>query len=134
MYANTFLTCLTSCTMSTNESYVTSVQITNVLSYCFSVGPYNVMVSGPEMAETGSPATFNCSATSWPPSVYSWYYNDSMVANGSVYTTEPLTLGGSGNYTCMALNWVTGMNSSATAELRVIGEVQGYHGLLKSVQ
>ncbi|XP_031432054.1 carcinoembryonic antigen-related cell adhesion molecule 5-like [Clupea harengus] len=97
-------------------------------------GPYNVMVSGPEMAETGSPATFDCSATSWPPSVYSWYFNDSMVANGSVYTTEPLTVGGSGNYTCMALNWVTGMNSSATAELRVIGEVQGYHGLLKSVQ
>lgn len=92
------------------------------------VGPNNVRISGPKLAETGDTVMFNCSASSWPSSHFSWYFtNDStqmleLVANGSSYTTKPLTLESRGNYTCMAYNNVTGLNSSASMELAVLGE------------
>ncbi|KAG5270938.1 hypothetical protein AALO_G00174040 [Alosa alosa] len=86
-------------------------------------GPNNVSISGPELAETGENVTFNCSATSWPPSGFSWYFSGSWVANGSSYTTEPLALKGSWNYTCMAHNNITGLHSSASMKLMVFDAI-----------
>ncbi|KAL2084224.1 hypothetical protein ACEWY4_019742 [Coilia grayii] len=83
-------------------------------------GPDDVSISGPELAETEDRVVFNCSASSWPPSVFSWYFNDTWVGNGSQYTTGPLSLEDGGNYTCMAYNNVTEMNSSASVELKVV--------------
>ncbi|XP_076135974.1 hemicentin-1-like [Alosa pseudoharengus] len=86
-------------------------------------GPNNVSISGPKLAETGENVTFNCSATSWPPSGFSWYFSGSWVADGSSYTTEPLALKGRWNYTCMAHNNVTGLYSSASMELMVLDAI-----------
>lgn len=97
-------------------------------AYFFTVGPNDVRMSGPSIAETGDTVMFNCSARSWPASHFSWYFTNGsiemveLMSNGSSYTTNPLTLESSGNYTCMAKNNVTGLNSSASVELLVLGE------------
>ncbi|XP_062395016.1 hemicentin-1-like [Sardina pilchardus] len=103
------------CTAQNDVSNMTS----SVYDLRVNFGPKNVVISGPKLAETGANVTFNCSATSWPPSSFSWYFNSSWVAKGSSYTTEPLALDGSGEYTCMAHNNVTELNSSASIELEV---------------
>lgn len=66
-------------------------------------------------------AHFNCSANSYPPSMFTWWFNGSEVANTSMLITAPLSLNMSGEYTCMAYNDVTGGNSSNTKTLTVIG-------------
>ncbi|XP_071326913.1 cell adhesion molecule CEACAM5-like [Trachinotus anak] len=83
-------------------------------------GPETPNTDGPEFAETGQSVTFNCSAMSVPPSHFSWWFNGTMVANTSVLTTGPLTLNMSGEYTCMAYNYVTGKNSTDSKMLTVI--------------
>ncbi|XP_036394523.1 carcinoembryonic antigen-related cell adhesion molecule 1 [Megalops cyprinoides] len=86
-------------------------------------GPEEPVITGPSLAETGSTVTFNCTATSRPPSQYSWYFNGTRVAESSVYETGPLTSASQGTYTCMAFNSVTGRNSSAVKELTVIAPI-----------
>lgn len=82
-------------------------------------GPETPNISGPAFAETGFTAVFHCYAESVPPSQYSWWFNGSEVANTSVFTTAPLTVNMSGEYTCVAYNNVTGMNSSSSKMLTV---------------
>uniref|UniRef100_A0AAQ5ZVB6 Ig-like domain-containing protein n=1 Tax=Amphiprion ocellaris TaxID=80972 RepID=A0AAQ5ZVB6_AMPOC len=84
-------------------------------------GPETPIIQGPDFAETGGYAVFNCSAMSVPPSHFSWWYNGSMVANTSVFKAGPLSLNMTGEYTCMAYNNVTGKNSTNSAMLTVIG-------------
>ncbi|KAM7383227.1 hypothetical protein PAMP_002898 [Pampus punctatissimus] len=83
-------------------------------------GPMTPVITGPSMALTGTLVTLNCSSASYPPSHFSWYYNDSLVATTSEYQTGPLTLNMSGTYICMAYNNITGMNSTAYKMLTVI--------------
>ncbi|XP_061108157.1 carcinoembryonic antigen-related cell adhesion molecule 1 [Conger conger] len=82
-------------------------------------GPEQLGISGPDSAKTGSQVTFICNAMSRPPSQYSWYFNGTQVANGSVYVTAPLTLANQGMYTCEAFNAITGKKSSAETDLKV---------------
>lgn len=84
-------------------------------------GPWSTRISGPETAEVGSNVLLNCSAFSQPASQYSWFFQGSKVAEGSVYQTDSLSLNSSGEYTCLAYNNITGINSSATCNLKVIG-------------
>uniref|UniRef100_A0A3P8YU57 Ig-like domain-containing protein n=1 Tax=Esox lucius TaxID=8010 RepID=A0A3P8YU57_ESOLU len=83
-------------------------------------GPEMAIIAGPALGETGHNMTFNCSASSQPPSQFSWFFNGSLVATGSVYEAGPLTLASQGEYTCVAFNNVTGRNSTASKTLTVV--------------
>ncbi|XP_024267695.2 carcinoembryonic antigen-related cell adhesion molecule 1-like [Oncorhynchus tshawytscha] len=85
-------------------------------------GPERPDVTSPDIAMTGHIVTFNCSASSQPPSQFSWFFNGSQVATGSVYETGPLTLASHGEYTCMAFNNLTYRNSTVSKMLTVVGE------------
>ncbi|KAK2910039.1 carcinoembryonic antigen-related cell adhesion molecule 1 [Channa argus] len=83
-------------------------------------GPETPVISGPDLAETGQPAMFNCSAMSVPPSQISWWFNGTLVASSSVFAIDHLSLNMSGEYTCMAYNNVTGVNRTNSRMLTVI--------------
>ncbi|XP_017561495.1 carcinoembryonic antigen-related cell adhesion molecule 1 [Pygocentrus nattereri] len=104
------------CVASNIVSNKTSMAYTLAVNY----GPWNVSISGPAIAQKDSSITLNCSASSHPPSGYSWYFNGSRVAEGAVYETGPLSLNSSGEYTCIAHNNITGNNGSAVWNLTVI--------------
>ncbi|XP_051920948.1 carcinoembryonic antigen-related cell adhesion molecule 5-like [Hippocampus zosterae] len=87
-------------------------------------GPEMMMVYGPSMAVEGQSVNFSCSAVSLPNSHFSWWLNISLVANGSVYVTPPLTLNMSGQYTCMARNPVSGKNTTRALMLNVIENIE----------
>lgn len=86
-------------------------------------GPINTTATGPDVVAEGSSVTFNCSSVSRPQSQYSWYFNGSKVAVGSVYVTAALPRNHSGQYTCMAFNNITGISSSASVQLTVLGKL-----------
>ncbi|KAK2844805.1 hypothetical protein Q5P01_011464 [Channa striata] len=83
-------------------------------------GPEKPVISGPNLAETGQSAVFNCSAMSEPPSQISWWFNDTLVSNSSLFVLDHLSLNMSGEYTCMASNAVTGVNRTNSRVLTVI--------------
>ncbi|KAG8009939.1 Hemicentin-1 [Nibea albiflora] len=87
-------------------------------------GPLTPVIDGPAFAETGQTAVFSCSALSMPPSQFSWWFNGSEVANTSVFTTDPLSLNMSGEYACMAYNYLTGRNSTSSKMLTVIEAIE----------
>ena len=89
---------------------------------CFPDGPERPVIMSPDIAMTGYIVTFNCSASSQPPSQFSWFFNGSQVETGSVYKTDPLTLASHGEYTCVAFNNITDRNSTASKMLTIIGE------------
>ena len=73
---------------------------------------------------TGHSVTFNCSASSQPPSQFSWIFNDSQVGAGSVYETGALILANNGEYTCVAFNNITGRNRTVSKMLTIIGKTE----------
>ena len=85
------------------------------------------MLFGPWLAASGANVTLTCSASSQPPSTYTWWFNGSQVATGSVYEFGPLTSHNNGDYTCMAFNSVTNKNSTASHMLTVIREYDLFH-------
>ncbi|TWW78978.1 Carcinoembryonic antigen-related cell adhesion molecule 5 [Takifugu flavidus] len=87
-------------------------------------GPETPVITGPEFAEIGTTAHFNCSANSYPPSTFTWWFNGSEVANSSMLTTAPLSFNMSGAYTCVAHNDVTGGNRSTTVVLTVVEAIE----------
>ncbi|XP_029600889.1 hemicentin-2 isoform X4 [Salmo trutta] len=86
-------------------------------------GPERSAMTSPDIAMTGHSVTFNCSASSQPPSQFSWFFNGSQVAAGSAYETGPLTLASHGDYTCVAFNNITGKNSTVSKMLTVVEPV-----------
>lgn len=81
------------------------------------------VITGPSMALRGTQQILNCSSDSHPPSHISWYFNDTLLATTSQLAIGPLTLNMSGKYICMAVNNVTGKNSSAYTMLTVLGNL-----------
>ncbi|XP_061772589.1 carcinoembryonic antigen-related cell adhesion molecule 1 [Nerophis ophidion] len=86
-------------------------------------GPYTPVITAPAMGLTGTSVMLNCSSSSHPPSQHTWYFNNTVLANTSVYHTGPLVLNMSGTYTCMAFNNITGTNSTANHTLTVLTPV-----------
>ncbi|XP_077431625.1 hemicentin-1-like [Vanacampus margaritifer] len=86
-------------------------------------GPHTPVISAPSVALTGNRVLLNCSSSSHPPSVYSWRFNDTELANTGEYLTGPLTFNMSGTYTCTAFNNVTGRNSTAYHMLTLLAPV-----------
>lgn len=85
-------------------------------------GPETAAITGPHVAQTGEVVTLSCSASSNPPSNYTWFFNGSAVANMSDFITPPLTVNMSGMYTCLAYSNITGKDSVAYTRLAVHGE------------
>ncbi|XP_076847354.1 carcinoembryonic antigen-related cell adhesion molecule 1 [Brachyhypopomus gauderio] len=104
------------CVASNPVSNMTSVPYRLMVNY----GPWNISVYGPAIAAASSSLALNCSASSQPPSKYTWNFNGSEVAAGSTYRIGALSLNDSGEYTCVAYNNITGRSSNATWELTVI--------------
>lgn len=97
-------------------------------SYVITDGPGLPSIYGPSFAEKGHSVTFNCSASSQPPSHFSWFFNGSLVANTSEFETGQLTFDMSGEYTCMAHNNVTKKNSTSSKMLTVMGKTFASRG------
>ncbi|XP_015254128.1 PREDICTED: carcinoembryonic antigen-related cell adhesion molecule 5-like isoform X2 [Cyprinodon variegatus] len=95
-------------------------------AYMLSVnfGPDRPVIYGSEFGEKGRDVVFNCSATSMPPSTYTWWFNGSFAANTSEFTAGPLFYNMSGKYTCMAHNQATGKNSTNSIMLTVIEAIE----------
>ncbi|XP_078107950.1 carcinoembryonic antigen-related cell adhesion molecule 1 [Sander vitreus] len=87
-------------------------------------GPQTPMIEGPAFAETGHIAVFQCSAMSVPPSQFSWWFNGSEVSNTSMFKTDLLSLNMSGEYTCMAYNYMTKKNSTYSKMLTVVEPIK----------
>ncbi|XP_040899707.1 hemicentin-1-like [Toxotes jaculatrix] len=87
-------------------------------------GPDTPVIYGPRFGEMGQNTTFSCSAMSVPPSQFSWWFNGTEVANTSVFTNGPLSLNMSGEYTCMAYNYVTEKNSTNSKMFTVIEAIE----------
>ncbi|XP_035771403.1 carcinoembryonic antigen-related cell adhesion molecule 5-like [Neolamprologus brichardi] len=87
-------------------------------------GPEKPIIYGPAFAETGRQAVFSCSAMSVPLTQFCWWFNGSMVSNTSVYATSLLSFNMSGEYTCMAINNVTGKNSTNSTTLTVVEAIE----------
>ncbi|XP_071252858.1 hemicentin-1-like isoform X1 [Salvelinus alpinus] len=108
------------CSASNPLSNMTSPNYRLIVNY----GPEMPVITGPAIGETGHNLTLNCLASSQPPSQFSWFFNGSQVATGSVYETGPLTLASHGEYTCVAFNNINGRNSTASKMLTVIEAIK----------
>ncbi|XP_042160882.1 hemicentin-1 isoform X2 [Oncorhynchus tshawytscha] len=108
------------CSASNPLSNMTSPEYRLIVNY----GPEMPVIKGPALGETGHNLTLNCLASSQPFSQFSWFFNGSHVATGSVYETGPLTLASQGEYTCVAFNNITGRNSTASKMLTVIEAIK----------
>nr|XP_029535043.1 hemicentin-1-like isoform X1 [Oncorhynchus nerka] len=107
------------CSASNPLSNMTSPEYRLIVNY----GPEMPIITGPALGETGHSVTFNCSASSQPRSQFSWFFNGSQVATGSVYETDPLTLACHGEYTCVAFNNITCRNSTVSKMLTIVAPV-----------
>ncbi|XP_064803844.1 carcinoembryonic antigen-related cell adhesion molecule 5-like [Oncorhynchus masou masou] len=107
------------CSASNPLSNMTSPEYRLIVNY----GPERPVIMSPDIAMTGHSVTFNCSASSQPPSQFSWFFNGSQVATGSVYEMGPLTLACHGEYTCVAFNNITVRNSTVSKILTVVAPV-----------
>ena len=97
-------------------------EILYTISFAAVVGPETPIIYGPSFAEMGHYAVFNCSTVSVPTSNFSWWFNGSLLANTAVFTADHLSLNMSGEYTCIAYNYVTGKNSTNSTILTVISK------------
>ncbi|XP_029600826.1 hemicentin-1 isoform X3 [Salmo trutta] len=107
------------CSASNPLSNMTSPEYRLIVNY----GPEMPIITGPALGETGQNVTLNCSASSQPPSHFSWFFNGSQVATGSAFETGPLTLASHGDYTCVAFNNITVRNSTVSKMLTVVATV-----------
>ncbi|XP_078389774.1 cell adhesion molecule CEACAM5-like isoform X2 [Cetorhinus maximus] len=98
--------------------------------------PYNLNVSyGPDLPNIsidpdlsnyppGRTVTFSCSVVSNPPAELEWYLNDtSLQQKGQQLIISNITLNGTGNYTCQALNNLTKRYAASTKQIVVIEPV-----------
>ncbi|XP_076008739.1 cell adhesion molecule CEACAM5-like [Genypterus blacodes] len=107
------------CKASNPFSYLTSENYTLHVIY----GPQNVNIKGPDFGVEGKSVKLTCSASSYPPSHFKWYFDHSIVANTSEYEVTNLTSHMSGKYICMAYSNISGHNVTAYHMLTVIAPI-----------
>lgn len=85
---------------------------------CVSVGPQNVSIEGKSPAFAGQKVTLSCFAFSVPPAIFTWRFNGNETdVNHTMYIIDKIEDTYTGNYTCTASNYVTGLNDSAILSL-----------------
>ncbi|GLD72045.1 carcinoembryonic antigen-related cell adhesion molecule 1-like isoform X1 [Lates japonicus] len=83
-------------------------------------GPENVKITGETVIYLQETLKLTCSAESTPSASYTWKLNEMEILSYSAELTKVITdLSESGNYTCQAMNNVTGGTSSVVHELTV---------------
>lgn len=92
-----------------------------ICSACVTDGPQNIGISGPSEIHSDQTLTLKCSAESKPAATYTWTVNGIEIHNSSVFTKVITGVSDSGNYTCQAMNNVTGRTSVAIHGLSVTG-------------
>lgn len=98
----------------------------NLLLLCLSDGPLIPTITGQYIVLAKFPVTLICSASSQPPSTYSWMFDDSVVATGAIYEIPSVEMNQSGEYTCQAHNNVTGMTGTVKYFLLVVCKLSYY--------
>lgn len=88
---------------------------------CVTDGPENIGISGPSEIHPDQTLSLTCSAESKPAATYSWTVNGTEIHNSPVFTKVITGVSDSGNYTCQAMNNVTGRASVAVHGLSVTG-------------
>ncbi|XP_070823047.1 cell adhesion molecule CEACAM5-like [Chaetodon trifascialis] len=88
-------------------------------------GPENLQITGPSEISVGQTLTLTCSAEATPSARYTWTLNGTEIHNSSVFTEDNVELSDSGNYTCQALNNVTGRALSAVHGLSITERTSG---------
>ncbi|XP_067093462.1 carcinoembryonic antigen-related cell adhesion molecule 6-like [Osmerus mordax] len=103
------------CRLSNPISAITASQHLTV-----NFGPQNVSIEGKSPAFAGQKVTLSCFAFSVPPAIFTWRFNGNETdVNDTMYIIDKIEDTHTGNYTCMASNYVTGLNDSAILSLRV---------------
>ncbi|XP_063799855.1 V-set and immunoglobulin domain-containing protein 10-like 2 [Pseudophryne corroboree] len=67
------------------------------------IKPYAISENGFAANELEE-VTLNCSASSNPPSFYTWYYNNSEMVSSQMYVIPKISRSQTGEYTCLAKN------------------------------
>lgn len=81
---------------------------------CFSDGPKNVQIKGPNKVNIKGTLKLTCSAESTPTARFTWFFNGTEIPNNSAeYIKEEVELSDSGHYTCQAWNNITEKTSSS---------------------
>ena len=88
---------------------------------CFSDGPENVGITGPDKIDFEQTLELTCTAESEPSASYTWTLNGTEIHNSSVFTKVFTELSDSGKYACKAMNHITGRTSSAVHQVTVTG-------------
>lgn len=91
------------------------------ICFFFSDGPENVRIIGPSKIHVKQPLNLTCFAESTPWATYTWTLNGTEIHNSSVFTKDNTELSDSGDYTCRAMNNITGKTSSFVHHLSVTG-------------
>lgn len=85
-----------------------------IIFTCFSDGPENVQIKGPNEIKIKGILKLTCSAESTPTARFTWFLNGTeKLTNSAEYIKEEVELSDSGNYTCQAWNNITERTSSS---------------------
>ena len=93
----------------------------NCTNVCFTDGPENVGITGPNAIYSEQTLKLTCTAESEPSATYTWTLNGTEIHSSSVFTKVNTKLSDSGNYTCQAMNHITEKTSSAVHHVTITG-------------
>lgn len=82
-------------------------------------GPEKVTIEGPAQIQIGESLTLKCWAESNPAATYRWSLKEAELSTSPELTFVVHNSSDSGNYTCHAVNSVTGRTSSAVHAVSV---------------
>ncbi|XP_049332176.1 carcinoembryonic antigen-related cell adhesion molecule 5 [Astyanax mexicanus] len=94
----------------------------SIYTMAVNYGPEKASITGPSKVEVEDTVELKCIAPSFPPSTYTWKFNDTLLEiTTAEYKIEKPVYSNSGIYTCEARNSVTGLTQKATHNLKVKG-------------
>lgn len=82
-------------------------------------GPENIKIAGPAQIQVGQSLTMTCLAESKPLASYKWTLNETTLSNSSEFSFVVQHSSEGGNYSCHAVNSVTGRTLSAVHAVSV---------------
>lgn len=93
----------------------------SLCSVCFCPvdGPEDIKIAGPAQIQVGQSVMLNCSAESKPLASYKWTLNEIEFSNSSEISFVVQHSSNGSNYTCQAVNSVTGRTISAVHTVSV---------------
>lgn len=82
-------------------------------------GPENITIAGPAQIQVGQSLKMTCSTESKPLASYKWTLNETVFSNLSEFSFVVQDSSEGGNYSCHAVNSVTGRTLSAVHAVSV---------------